>query len=193
MGTLTGITKELLGSPNTELLKIDGVIGITAIQINLLGGNAPNNWQQIFEIRMYDDQDNEFFTSLTAIGETANSLEDLSAGEFTSNSLYQGVDSVAVIVNGIPDINNPNASAGTGEWSSSSLAELIIFAKPLTPKVISKIDICTYSGGIYAINPANTTFEFDGVLVTPTVSPTNAADVYQTTGNSNVNWFRWEF
>lgn len=172
-----------------------GVVGVSEIQANMAGGTV-TNWQAIAEMLIYDKNGTEILAGLTAVGESATGFGDIVAGQYTSNSTYLADLSVANIADGVPDPDVAGDSPGNPEWSSDSSTELIIYVKPTTPIDIvggGKIEIAYNVQGAYSQDPANVTFNFDGVLATPVTAPTGIGDNFGSISGTAYRWYRWTF
>lgn len=153
------------------------------------------NWVGCFSIRMTDHDDNEFLQGLVGHTTTeALTYANCSTGKFASNSTY-GTDFVkAYLNNGSPDISNPTSNPGAPFWSSSNSSGIKIFVKPSIAKSIKYLDICvdrsTYG---YPIGSMTLYSGDSASALTPSDSPADSNDTYQSTGLQNAYWYRFTY
>lgn len=153
------------------------------------------NWVGVTEVRMIDHDDNEWFADLSYLTEVqATTYAQVSAGEFATDSLYGNDPSRQFLNDGIPDITDPSSPQGNAEWSTNATGSgLEIYLKPSVPKNIKYMDLCinTYYGDCVS---TLTLYSGDkDEILTPTDSPVDETDIYQTTSNGVWCWFRWTF
>lgn len=161
--------------------------------------DVAGNWVGIIEIIVRDKDDNSLFAGLTRVsGAAINTIATISAGQWTTDSSYNGIGQEDQLLDGIPSVANASAAAPSTNsvyWSQSgSGIGLKIFIKPSTAKSIKEVIICTNIAGAYdEWLPSGFSVTTEDGALTPITAPATQTDYYQTTANSNYRWVRWTF
>lgn len=197
----TGINKVYLGS--TEIKK--AYLGSTLVHDKTGGGGVPTTFSgftidipadvfvELFEVMMVDHDDNEFFLSLTPMPESYLTYASIAAGQYTTDSTYGPAASNARLSDGSPDLAVAGSARGGSQWSVSDTSGIKVFVKPSTARSIKELYIAM--GKSYG-DPVGFVQLYAGdsaTALTPTSSPADGNDVYQTTDSSDANWYQWVY
>lgn len=168
-----------------------GASTFTGFKIKVSGAIT---WVATYEWEITDHDDNTFIVGLTHKNETVTTFAGLADDETCTNSTYSSLESYPnMMTNVLPNIANSSSTIGGVQWNDSSGATQWFYAKVATARSIKHLDIAFDTETYNAQWDKITVYDQDDNVLTPTTSPANATDYYQTTGTAAVNWYRWTF
>ena len=138
-----------------------------AIEIEIINASS---WALAHEVMIVDGSDVDQFATLTAVnGNPSNTFASITAGQFTTDSDYNGGTSNATLNNGDPDINVAGDVVGTVHWSDSAGAGgLTVFAEWSSEFGLKEIYLCVLGGGVYNTDVTDIVFKDEnGTVITP--------------------------
>jgi len=155
--------------------------------------NYTSNYVTLYEFRVVDHDDVEWALALTPKSDSFLTYNSISAGEVCGNGTDVANQVLNNLQDGSPDISSSTSAVGGQVASATSSSGLKLFFKPSISRSVKYLDIAFnnyygYAGGSMTLYAGDSE-----TVLTPSDSPANSSDVYQTTGNSNGKWYRWTY
>lgn len=156
------------------------------------------SWAGYNEIRITDSSNTEIFNGVltNVAGDPGFDFDNIVAGQYTSDSDY---NNSSIVNDQLPDITNASSNWGSTHWSDASTTNaanpagtmMNFYMEWSTAKEIKDIFIAANVTSTYNWDVSDIVLYDSAGNTLSCTGPTNNADVYQTTGTANIDWYKW--
>lgn len=171
---MLGYSFSAVSQGRVALLNVGGAASITGLEIDF----QHDDWVGLVELQIFDDEGNEILSGLTADSTLVESLDDIDAGAFGTNSTYDDNED-HINGEGWPESETGSLAGNAAQihWSASdSSGGLKVFVKPSAAiSGVSRVRVILTNSWSYDI-PTLVVKDQDGNTLTQIVAPNSKVD-----------------